>query len=269
MAAIRPLLLVLVLLLPLAAGARETTRPSGSRILDGLASRWGARNIKDSALPPLTFEKFGYLTPQGARSIRGFVSALRTGADQVVLLRGQKRLHPRVSRLPADRTAWPGKVADAVRVAQSYRSRKLADMAHHDTFARAVGCTRAHEQHKRYFREAGPLDLLVERHQTSSGSPLFVSATRSLSVAAGDYNMRTSDNRNRYIYVLLAPRKRCVNIHGLDKLKGEMFMSAAGMKKHGNVRIKEREIAVWLDATDCVSGVYDAVQDKFVPGRRP
>jgi hypothetical protein len=255
----RPLLLLL--LIPLAARADESVKPP--------RSRWGAQRFSGASLPALTFEKFGHLTPKGVRNIQSFVSSLRPRQDQVILLRGQKRLHERVSRLPADRSAWPAKIAWELKTAENLRQRRLADMAHHDAIARGVGCSDRHEQHKRYIQEAGPLDMLVEHHQSTYGSPLFVAASRSLKVAAGDYNMRRTDNSNRFIYVLLAPKNRCVNVHGLDKLKGEMFMSQQALKNHGNQRIKEREVAVWLDATDCVAGLYDTVKDKFMVGGRP
>lgn len=262
---------VTLLLWSLPAGAEQTRSAedrSGCDLLGRVSSRWGARSLGGSAVPELDYRGFGYLTERGVQNIQRFVQGLQPGTDKLVLFRGQKQLRPRVSRMPEDRVRWPQIVEREVQRTGNANRRKIDDMRRHEAIARGCGVTWNFERQMRYYCDAQPLDHLVFDHQGSYGNQLLVAATRGLSIAAGDYNMRTSDNRNRYIYVLLAPKDRLVNVHALDKRWGELTMRPEMQQAHGNPRIKEKEIAVWLDATDCVAGIYDAVQDRFLPQGR-
>jgi hypothetical protein len=265
------ILAVALLLWSLPAGAERTSTDdrSGRSLLGRISSKWGARSLGGSTVPELDYRRFGYLTDRGVQNIQRFVQGLQPGADKLVLFRGQKQLRPRVSRMPEDRARWPQIVEREVQRTGDANGRQIDNLRRYESVARGCNVSWNFDRQLRYYCEAQPLDHLVFDHQSTYGNRLLVPATRGLSVAAGDYNMRTSDNRNRYIYVLVAPKDRLVNVHALDKSRGEFTMRPQILQANGNPRIKEKEIAVWLDATDCVAGIYDAVQDRFLPRAGP
>lgn len=184
-------------------------------------------------------------------------------ADHVVLLRGQKDLTPDLRRAPREPGALRQLIHTQLYSAAQHRLHTLDGIARHEAISMLSPVS--HGQHKRreqLWKEATPLDVLVSYHQSGYGCPLFVSATRSLSVAAGDYNMRTTDNRNRFIYVLDVPMNQAVNVYGMERCfsKELGYTMEGSTADHGH----EQEVVVWLDATPCIAGIYDCVTDAWV-----
>jgi hypothetical protein len=259
---------------PTPAIPTAVARPGQAAVdrLKDMPSGWGARRFDREALPDLTYGAFGLLTERGARTIERIVETLHPAEGEIVLFRGQKKVTPTVSLMPADETEWSAAIDRSLAGAKQGMERKIEDAVRHDAIASLTG-GRAHELWKEHYRSAEPLDQLITAHKESYGIPLFVSSTRNLEIAAGDYNMRTTKNENRYIYVLVAPEDACINVHASDYLRVKRFVEEgvvdpARVSTPGFFRDREAEIAVWLDATPYVAAIYDAQNEELVWTRK-
>jgi GNAT superfamily N-acetyltransferase len=222
------------------------------------SSAWGVRRFDGDWLPELTFGAYGYLSLRGVAAIRERLERLSVDADTVVLFRGQKRLTADLNRVPSDPEERRRVIGAELEAAAERRLRKIGDLRRYEALMQLSPGTRAaFEYDTGLWRDATLLDALVAEHQASSGNRLLVSASRSLAVAAGNYNMRTADNRNRYIYLLAVPKKAAVNVYAKDR-------TFARTEKAMAYHDVEREITVWLDATPYIVGVYDAADDRWV-----
>lgn len=236
--------------------------------LDGYPSGCGGRRLDGAWVPELSFEPFGYLSARGAAAIRERVAALDLASDQMILLRGQKRLTPGLDRLPVDPEQRRQEIWQELSSAAAEHQRSVQDQARCKVMGLLIDPSgQLNARIDKLHRDETPLDALIAHHQSTSGSRLLISATRSLSVSAGDYDMRVSDNRNRYIYLLAAPKDQLVNVYARAKDRQERLVGKsnppAGEKSDLDT-LREAEISVWLDATPYIAGIYDAVEERWV-----
>lgn len=227
-----------------------------------LRSHWGARTFNTQTIPQLTYDHFGYLSPQGAKRIREFVNRLHITDDQVILFRGQKEKIPPVAKSYRPES-WQNVLENALTHVDAHTQRHIETLKARTETARACGVADAHERRLQFYRDAGSLDRVVVAHQESYGLPILVSATRSLAVAAGNYMMRNAVNNNRFIYILTPYKKSCINVHAADQFKQRWFSLTSSETK------AEHEIAIWLTAQQCVAGIYDTFTDSFVEATSP
>ncbi len=234
--------------------------------LPDLESRWGARSF--DYVPELSFEPFGTLTPQGADAIRALVQGLAVPRGAHVLFRGQKEHSATLVRLTGiSERRRAQEIASYLAGAESTRRAKVADLKRYDALAAGVGVQGSHAVWMQRYETATPLDMLVHEHKSSYGHPLLVSATRSLRVAVGDYNMRTTNNDNRFVYVLAAPETQLVNVVAAERAMRQDLEAVPGARR-GAIKTfgteAEDELAVWVDATPYVVAVYDTEEERFV-----
>jgi hypothetical protein len=228
-------------------------------------SNWGARRLDDKWLPDLSFNSFGPLTSKGAAAIRAKVYyELGPLKGRVILFRGQKTMTPNLCCVPSDPAQRRALIWKELKAAACDLYQMLKECENSYCFLSPPEVFEKLKSRKlKTLREATPLDALSLYHGKTYGSPLLVAASRSLSVAAGDYNMITSYNNNRYLYVLAVPEDQVVNIFGTEKYFAER--STLGVKRNSYDNGKsEYELCVWLDATPYVVGVYDTAKERWV-----
>jgi hypothetical protein len=101
-----------------------------------------------------------------------------------------------------------------------------------------------------YLKNITPEDKIILEHAKSAGGTYFVSATRALSVAAGNFQ---GGDGVRYIYILSVPLAKTINVQEVIK---RTKASSFG---------REQEIAIPIDATQYILGVYDLVEHRILP----
>lgn len=91
--------------------------------------------------------------------------------------------------------------------------------------------------------------MALYQHQLGIYNPYFVSTSRDLNVAYGDYvaNFRS----NRYIYIFAVPKD--ADIYSTEPV---LFYVQFGQNV-SHVQFKESELAILYDASPYIVGIYD------------
>ncbi len=205
-----------------------------------------------------TLEESRYLTrpvsEKTATSIRGKVASLKAREPKaVIVFRGQSKL---TKTLQAKvRQELP--VADAI--AAFEKATKTEAKAARDYAAKVAKQKdpKVFDQRRVAFNaKLTGAELLALKHQEQLSGKYFVSTTRDLAIACGDFHLA---GKMRYVYVLALPKKTGLNLYSLNRLKSDILRVLPPPNQ------REKEVAIPVEATSYVRAVYDLENERFVP----
>ncbi len=216
--------------------------------VEGKGLRMPALSVKAKKASELRFLSNG-ITPKQVRKFEKAVASLqRRAPDQVIVFRGQEKLTTKMSaKIMQGSSLGKGLKAYATETAKA--------KAEADAFIARVG----NEAYPTVFDKAAAKHLaglsgqqIVVMKSQDYSVPFFVSTTRDLSVAFGDFYQAP---KVRYVYILSLPKQEYLNVHGLIAKEAKM----RNLPKPNNQA--EKEIAIPLTATQFVRAVYDIKLD--------
>jgi len=187
-------------------------------------------------------------------AIKKVVTKLKADSPtDVIVFRGQAELTKTVSARAMRGSSTKTALADYQKAAEGehLEVKRYVDNVDRNPHAPTSEKTRAD-----HMRTLTPPEALALRHQRGFGGEYFVSTTRNLAAAYGEFHMAP---QIRYIYVMQVPKGQAINIYGLVREKTKALNLPAQANQ------QEKELAIPLDATPYVRAIYDTATGKFLP----
>jgi hypothetical protein len=233
---------------------KKGSLPSSSRL-------WNEH--PDDILPELSLENrpgdLIFLSDADRLNFAAFLLKKATSSEALILFRGQQQMNDRIMAIKARQIGLPTAEKDLNDEIDRFETKRQLQIEKMESEIAARDSSRLgwldvqmrEEFLNRlsYVKRTSGKDRVILNHIKSVGGTFFVSATRSLAVAAGNFQ---GGEGIRFVYVFQVPKGKAVNVFGV------------GQRTNSSNLGKEAEVSVLLDATEYVLGVYDLINHKFL-----
>jgi len=182
--------------------------------------------------------------------IRSTVEALQAASpDEVIVFRGQEQATEKM-QATAVRERGLAKAVKEYRKAARAKSVEAAEII--EKVAKERYPKQYHVARAAHLSKVSGTEILAIESQSTTDSRFFISTTRDLSVAFGNFYKAPNI---RYIYILSVPKQQTLNVYGLVAERERSL----NLPQSSNQR--EKELAIPLQATEFVRAVYDIKTD--------
>lgn len=192
------------------------------------------------------------ISPKQVKKFEKAVAALNAANPKLTLVfRGQEKLTKTIQSIAIQESSLKAGLA-------SYRKEVTKVEGEAKAFIQKVGSERYptpfDQRSAEHLQIVNGHEMLAIANQSKFAGKYFVSTTRDLSVAFGNFYLAP---KVRFVYILQVPKTEAINVHGLVARQSKM----RNLPKPNNQQ--EKEVAIPLQATSYVRAVYDIKLDKM------